>query len=243
MRQRAGKGIITIAFDDAYLEVYRHAIRYLDKVNVKSTVAIAASLIGKTFENRRVVGLKELQDIVKSGHEVASHTLTHPNLSCLSLKDKERAAFEIAASKSELQRFLKRRVGSFVFPYIKNNVSQPLRLKTRDYYESARVTSERPFFNRIPLKDPYSIVGFAVMKKYSLPYLNKQIDYAARKKRWLIEVFHLVSNKNTLSSHRPKPYRFFMHIDDFKKHIDYILSKGVTILTQAEAVKKFGYGI
>lgn len=239
MRGTLKKGVVTIAFDDAYLDTCKYAIRHLDRFNIKSTIAVPADLIGKTFEKRRLVDLKMLKGLVKSGHEIASHTLTHSNLFKLSLRDDERTVSEIAGSKRKLEALLSCTVNSFVFPYINRNQSNALRSKVKAHYKSLRITCHTPSFNGIPVKNSYKLSGFAVMKKHSLSYLNKQIDYAEKNKRWLIEVFHLVSNKNTLSAHRPKPYRFFMHIDDFKKHIDYILSKNVKILPQGEVVRRY----
>ena len=237
MHRSAEKGVITIAFDDAYLDTYRHAIKHLNRLKIKSTVAVVSSLVGKTLEKRRVVGLKELKAIVKSGHEIASHTLTHANLLRLRRKDENATVAEIAESKKQIKRLLNCKVSSFVFPYINKIRSRALCLKTKPFYESARITANDPCFNKIPPGDTYAITGFAVMKKHSLSCLKKQIDYAAKNKLWLIEVFHLVSDKNTLSAHRPKPYRFFMHIDDFKKHVSYIRSKDIRILTQKDVIK------
>ena len=230
-------GCLTIAFDDAYLDTYRHAIRYLDKLNIKSTVAVAAGLVGKKLEKRPVIGHRECRALLRAGHEIASHTLTHPNLLRLAKADEGRARSEITDSKQALEKKLSCKISSFVFPYTAQNKSPALRKIAGDFYKSVRLTSDRPVFNRIPVKDPQDITGFAVMRKHSAAYLKKQIDYVEKEKRWLIEVFHLVSDRNTPSAHRPKPYRFFMHIDDFKKHIDYILSKNIMILTQRDALK------
>lgn len=238
MRQKPERGVVTIAFDDAYKDTYKHAIKYLDKLGIKSTIAVPSSLIGKTCEKRPIIGMEGLRDAIKFGHEVASHTLTHRNLFRFSLKDKKAAIFEIAKSKQNFQKLLHYKVDSFVFPYIRNNVSKSLLSEAKNYYKSARITRDFPCFNKIPVKDPYRIVGFAVMKRHTLRYLNKQVDYAQKNKLWLIEVFHLVGKKNTKSAHRPKPYRFFTHVDDFKKHLEYILSKDIMILTQKDIVRK-----
>jgi peptidoglycan/xylan/chitin deacetylase (PgdA/CDA1 family) len=238
MRGRAGKGFVTIAFDDAYLDTYKHAVKYLDKLNIKSTIAVPADFLGKRFEKRPVIGPGELRGLVRSGHEIASHTLTHPNLRRLGRKNKSGMASEISGSKRKLEALTSGRIDSFVLPYIKQNQSPGFRLMVKRHYKSLRTTRDTPVFNRIPVKDPYKLAGFAVMKKHSLLFLNKQVDNAEKNRRWLIEVFHLVSKRNTQSAHRPKPYRFFMHIDDFKKHIGYILSKNVQILTEREAVKR-----
>lgn len=229
-------GCLTIAFDDAYLDTYKHAIQYLDTLNIKSTIAVAAGLVGKQLEKRPVIGLGECRALLRAGHEIASHTLTHPNLLHLSKADEGRARSEIIDSKRTLEKKLSCKISSFVFPYAAQNESPALRKTAGDLYESVRLTSDRPVFNRIPVKDPQVITGFAVMRKHSAAYLKKQIDYVEKEKRWLIEVFHLVSDRNTKSAHRPGPYRFFMHIDDFKKHIDYILSRNINILTQRDGL-------
>ncbi|MCQ9206565.1 MAG: polysaccharide deacetylase family protein [Omnitrophica bacterium] len=230
-------GYLTIAFDDAYLDTYKHAIHYLNKLNIKSTIAVAAGLIGKKLEKRPIIGFRECRMLLRSGHEIASHTLTHPNLLRIDKAGEDRAKFEIIDSKRVLEKKLSCKISSFVFPYIAQNESPALRKTAGAVYKSMRLTSDRPVFNRIPVKNPRKITGFAIMRKHSAAYLKKHIDYVEKENRWLIEVFHLVSDKNTKSAHRPKPYRFFMHIDDFKKHVDYILSKNIMILTQRDALK------
>ena len=230
------KGIITIAFDDAYSDTLKYAIPFLDKCGIRSTVAVASDHIGKTFEKRPVAGFETLRNISRRGHEIASHTLSHPNMLKLSKKDRDSAIMEIEDSKRQLEKRCSLKVTSFVFPYIKKNQAPFLRSKAKALYSSLRLTSERPVFNALPKVDPHKLVGFAVMKKHSLSYLSKQVDLAEKKKLWLIEVFHLVGKKNTDSAHRPKPYRFYMHINDFKKHVEYIMSRNLTIMTQHEAV-------
>ena len=234
---------LTIAFDDSYSDTFKHAIKYLSGLKIKSTIAVPASFIGRTFENRPVAKLDELKASLLQGHEIASHTITHPNLLNLRKKSRLSSDIEITESKHNLEYLLNAKIESFVFPFINRNQTKGLQLVSRKYYKSSRMTADKPFFNKIPLKDPFSIKGFAIMKKHSVSFLNKQIDRAIKQKSWLIEVYHLVGKKNTLSAHRPKPYRYFTHIDDFKKHVEYAMSKGVTILTQKQAIKKLYHGL
>ena len=246
MQKHSTGGILTITFDDAYLDTYKHAIKYLDKLNIKCTVGVPASLVGHKLEKRPVIGLSELKALTKHGHEIASHTLKHTNLLDLSRKDRKASTLEISDSKKVLERMTGCKVKSFIFPYINKNETYLLKNETKIYYTSARTTANSPCFNKVPLKNDYDIKGFAIMKKHSVNYLNKQIDYTVKNNLWLIETFHLVGKKNTQSVSRPKPYRYFMHINDFKKHIDYILSRKIKILTQTAAVKKLTkapYGI
>lgn len=240
MKKNPEKGIITIAFDDAYLDTLRYAVDYLNKLNIPSTIAVPYASIGKRLEKRPVAGIEKLRSAINSGHEIASHGLTHRNLLELSLRDQAEAIMEISSSKKLLHNAFKTRITSFVFPYIENSQSQKLRSIAKKHYKTSRITGYTPYFNKLPITDSCSVKGFAVMKNHSLAYLNRQVDRAERESAWLIEVFHLVGKKNTPSAHKPELYRFFTHIDDFKRHIDYMLSKDVAILTQARTVKLFG---
>lgn len=232
MRKIPKKGIITIAFDDGYLDTYKYAINYLNALNIKSTVAIPVSLIGKKYNGKSLMGLKQLKNLVRLDHEIASHGFTHNDMLQLKLKDKKLPVFEIAQSKRELNNILNCKVDSFVFPFLNESQVNSLRVETASYYGSARAASLYPYYNKIPINTNKSIVGFVVTDKHSVYYLNKQIDIAEEKRFWLIEVFHLIGKNVCIAN----PFKYFMHIADFKKHINYILSKDVDILTQREVV-------
>jgi len=238
------KGILTIAFDDGYLETYKRAITYIDKYGIKSTLSVPAGLIGKTCEKRPVVSWKDLENMVKNGHEIASHTLQHTKLKIKNQKSKieiRNLKFEIEESKRILDDKLAADISSFVYPYMGELPDKPIQDIVKNNYSSARISKNYPVFNSLPIKNPYNLNGFCVMKSHSIDFLNKQIEKALEEELWLIEVFHLVGRKNTKSAHRNAPYRFFMHIDDFKTHIDFILSKKIEIFTQGEVIKDCAY--
>jgi len=238
MRKKGAKGIVTIAFDDAYLATYNNAIRYLTKLKIPSTIAVSCKLVGKTCEKRPVASSRSLKAALNAGHEIASHGLTHTNLRKLTAKNKKEALREIYESKRVLSRVLGAPVASFVFPYIEKNRGRMLSAEARKHYKYIRITSRKPYFESADFMDPRELIGFAVTKRHSVGFLNKLVDYAAKEGFWIIEVFHLVGKKNTLSAHRRKPYRYFTHIKDFKKHIAYIRSKNISILTMRDAAKK-----
>ena len=143
-------------------------------------------------------------------------------------------------SKKELQKLLGISIKSMVFPFIKDNQNEYLRKLASNYYKSSRITTESARFNPLPVEDLFSIIGTALTTHVSMEGYNKMVDIGNEKNVWLIEVFHLVSDKNTRSAHRDEPYRFFTHIDDFKSHIEYILSKHIPILTQDEVASTGG---
>lgn len=234
------KSFLTIAFDDGYLDTYKYAVSYLDKMGLKCTFAVPVGLIGKKCEKRPVVNWRNIVKMSRQGHDIASHTLTHVNFltqfKAMGLKKTEE---EIALAGKTLKKRLKKNPDSFVYPYLDRLPNEKVQNIVKRHYLSSRISKEYPAVNALPLKSRYSAKGFLVTEAFSAEKLKHFVRSASKPGKWTIEVFHLVGKKNTKSAHRNKPYRFFMHIDDFKRHIDYVLSLGITVLTQKEMIKRY----
>jgi peptidoglycan/xylan/chitin deacetylase (PgdA/CDA1 family) len=234
-------GIITLAFDDGYRETFKACAKYLTEKGLRATFAVPSSRIGKELENRTVTRKEDISYLIKNGHEIASHTSSHRNLLDVFNSEGEQAVKkEMEDSKNELERSFGIEINSMVFPFIKNNQNEHLRKLASNYYKSSRITTETARFNSIPIKDPFSVIGVALTTHVSIEAYNKMAEIAHEKNVWLIEVFHLVSDKNTKSAHRDEPYRFFTHTSDFRSHIEYILSKKIPVFTQNEVIFKSG---
>ncbi|MFQ5952487.1 MAG: polysaccharide deacetylase family protein, partial [Candidatus Omnitrophota bacterium] len=218
-------GIVTIAFDDGYKETFLNCAEYLTKKGVRATFAVPSSSLGKTLENRPVINKGEVEFLIKNGHEIASHTSSHRNLLDVFNTEGEGAVRnEMENSRKMLESEFGVKIDSMVFPFIEANQDPHLRKIASEYYSSSRITTEKAVFNRLPVHDPFSITGVAFTTDVSVKDYEKLVDIAAEHDLWLIEVFHFVSDKNTKSAHRDQPYRFFAHVNDFKIHIEYILS-------------------
>ena len=228
--------ILTIAFDDGYNDTYRYAVSHLDNLGIKCTFAVPAGLLGKSCEKRPVVKWTHLKKMYKRGHDIASHTLHHIDL--LKTPLIRQARKEIISSGKRLRTHLGGNITSFVYPYINRRPIKNIQNIVKSNYTSSRISENFPVFNKLPVKNPFSLKGFCINSQFSLKDLEQQIKLAIKSKSWLIEVFHLVGKKNTLSASKNTPYRFFMHIDDFKRHIDFVLSKKVQILTQLEVPRR-----
>jgi len=232
-------GIITIAFDDGYKDTFKHCAELLTENGIPATFAIPSSYIGKTLENRDVISEEDVKYLVDNGHEIAAHSLTHRNmLDAFNSEGEKAVKSEMKRSKDILEEKFGGRIESFVFPFIKNNQTPYLRTLASEYYTSSRISTESFAFNELPVKDPYSITGTCITTDIPMAEYEKLIEIVSKKDLWLIEVFHLVSDKNTKSAHRDAPYRFFTHVDEFKKHIGCIKSMDIQVLTQKEAITR-----
>ncbi|MGB3057733.1 MAG: polysaccharide deacetylase family protein [Candidatus Omnitrophota bacterium] len=231
-------GIITIAFDDGYRETFESCAEFLTRKGIRATFAVPVSFIGQELENRPVMDTSQIDHLIKNNHEIASHTSTHRNLlDVFNTGGEEAVKAEMKSSREMLEKTFGIKIESMVFPFIEANHDPYLRHLASGYYNSSRITTEKTAFNRLPVTDPFSAIGVAFTRDVPIKEYEKLVDIANEFDLWLIEVFHLVSEKNTKSAHRDDPYRFFTHIEDFKRHVDYILSKGTKVHPQKNVIK------
>ena len=113
------KKILTFSFDDGITQDERF-IKILNKYGLKGTFNINSELLGKdgflTIKDKEISHKKISPELVKEmyeGHEVASHTLTHPNLTTLSPSEVLRQVEEDRAKLSELVGY---EVQGFAYP-------------------------------------------------------------------------------------------------------------------------------
>ncbi|MDR0306328.1 MAG: polysaccharide deacetylase family protein [Chitinispirillales bacterium] len=110
---------IAITFDDGLLSFYENAYPLLEERGLKSTVFAVAGSVGKRG-NWDVMGrsshmdARMLRKIAESGHEAASHSLTHANL--VWLDDKELRK-ELCDSKAIIEDITGTAVKSLSFPF------------------------------------------------------------------------------------------------------------------------------
>ena len=113
---------VVITFDDGYVNVLRHGLEPLDQAGFKAIQFLPANLLGKC--NQWDVGLGEAPEAIMdvsqvrewlaAGHEIGSHSRTHPYLSRLSVAG---ARQEITDSRKQLEDLFGRSIQHFCYPY------------------------------------------------------------------------------------------------------------------------------
>ncbi len=127
---------VAITFDDGYLEHFRLAT-LLREIGVRATFFVITGL--EHWEDNALLTLRPelIRKMREMGHEIGSHTCTHPNLL---LADEETIEHELCRSKSYLESVVGSRVVGFAYPWglhndvIKNAVGK--------HYSYARVDAE-----------------------------------------------------------------------------------------------------
>ena len=109
--------IVSLSFDDGTIYDLRF-IELLNKYNLRATLNLNSGIEDFVWYYNNVHPIKRLKlELVKDkydGHEVASHSLTHPYFSSLT---KEEAIKEVKEDVYNLTRIFNRRIEGFAFPF------------------------------------------------------------------------------------------------------------------------------
>ena len=111
-----------ITFDDGYQTVYDDAFPVLQRYGMTATVFLTVGGKGAAksgnklppSEGRSMLAWHEIREMQRCGMDFGAHTLTHPNLTRLSL---ELVETEICSSKMIIEDALSARVFSFAYPF------------------------------------------------------------------------------------------------------------------------------
>ena len=102
------KFAITLSYDDGNI-ADRRLIGIFNNYGLKATF----NLVSSRFDDGDVVTLKEVPELYK-GHEIASHTLTHPHLERLPVSLQN---YEVSEDRKNLEKLTGYIVRGFAYPY------------------------------------------------------------------------------------------------------------------------------
>jgi peptidoglycan/xylan/chitin deacetylase (PgdA/CDA1 family) len=124
--QRTGRypsNAVVLTFDDGYRSVLEHALPVMAVHGFSATAFLVTSLVGMRAAQAKAVHPEFDRDLltwrqaeawVRSGCEIGSHTLNHPDLTRLSRDALEE---ELGQSREILEQRLQTRVDALAYPY------------------------------------------------------------------------------------------------------------------------------
>ena len=125
---------VALTFDDGTIGQY-HVIKVLSKFNVKCTIFCITHLKKHPGTNKQLLASEpeKIQELHDLGHEIGSHTCTHPYLTKITIK---KLRYELSESKKMLEDITGAEILGFAYPYGVYNY-RVLR-EVRNYYKYAR---------------------------------------------------------------------------------------------------------
>jgi len=250
---------ITLEFDDSFKETLINVLPLLKKYNVPATFSIVSNFNKKELDGLKIADEKDVQKIVGRGHEIASHSHNHVPLAkkkIISLTNLK--YFLIGNKKDYLQILFKSLTTSNQISRIslEDEISLPKKILDKFYdvrsltypggaydkevieiakreYDSAR-TTERGINKRDTNR--FKLKAMLWNKNTSSTEAKKWVKETIKKQAWLIEVFHLVTDKNT------SKYYYSVSLKEFEKHLIFLKNleqkKIIVIKTRKGIVKE-----
>lgn len=252
--------IVTLTFDDCYHDTLKSVLPLLEKYQMPGTFNVIAKRINDDLQKIKLASLRDLRYAQSLGMEIASHSLTHTNLSTGFPAVKYLKSF--LGSQSKWQSLNKAFGRVNLIPHQKKTFSDKLLseevasskkllrqygFKIRSFTYPGGVNNKTiknfvkkiydsartmdPGLNKLPPNDLYSLKTFAWNQWTRAEAANKQVNNVIKNGGWLVETFHLIGKSN-LSN-----YEYFTHVNEFEKHLKYLKDKKVQIATQADVIK------
>lgn len=175
------QGMVTITLDDGWATQFDKARPQLNARGIRATYALITQALAQGWGG--YMSTSQVQTLISEGNGIASHTLTHPDLTTLTTPQ---LVSELSDSRAWLQtQFNLPAVPDFVVPY--GSYDANVLTHIRQHYASSRtVNPGRNFRDTIV----YELRGNDVARTVPVSTVRGWIDRAVAEKSWLILVFH-----------------------------------------------------
>lgn len=207
--------LLTLTFDDGHEDNVTTALPLLNQYGFKTTQCYTTQHVeGKPQEIQNVLAF------FNSGHEICSHTISHPFLTSLTQTQLNN---ELKHSKQVLESIIGKPVLNFASPYGDYNAS--VNTAIAKYYQSHRTVDEG--YNSKDNFDPMRLRVQNILSSTSASEVQAWIEQAKATNTWLILVYHRVAND---------PGPFDAYKSTFAQQLEVISQSGITVKTYQDAL-------
>ncbi len=205
------EAMVSLTFDDGWSSIHANALPLMDRYNVVSTQYLVSGFLGGYKEYMKP---SQIYDFTKHGHEIASHTFDHPDLTQVNDTQLGR---QLNVSHTGLSKCFGP-VTDFAPPFGSNN--QRTITAEKGVYQTSRSTEVG--FNSPDTLDPFQLKVQNVRADTSPAQMQAWLYTAKANHVWLILVYHQVINGGGEYSRTPA---------DFETDLQSIKASGIAVKT------------
>jgi peptidoglycan/xylan/chitin deacetylase (PgdA/CDA1 family) len=214
------EGLISLTFDDGWKTQWDVVRPELNARGYKGTFALLSQALRENWTC--CVTVAQARQLQTEGHEIASHSVSHPNLTALSLTA---ATNEIVTAKTELQGWFGGQIPGFVSPLgaYNNQLLSVIRANHRWHrtifpglIETETVIDQLPSYD---------------VNYFTRAQILATIDQAIAERKWAILTFHEVVLSGAATSTQ-------INRADFVAILNHIRRRGVRVVTVSQGVAR-----
>jgi peptidoglycan/xylan/chitin deacetylase (PgdA/CDA1 family) len=211
--------MVSITFDDGWRSQHDSALPILEKYGIDATFF----LLTETIDYPDYMTVAMMQTLKNYGHELDSHTVSHPHLPQLTLGQVNQ---ELTQSQTLLRQWYgPSAADDFASPFGEYNASTIAEIKK--YYRSHRSTDEG--FNSKDSFDIYNIKVQNVLFSTPASQVQAWVDQAQREHTWLVLVYHEVATAVEDPTYSISPA-------DLDAQLAAIKARGIAVRTVGQAL-------
>ena len=218
------RGMVTLTFDDAWEENTETALPIMKQYGFKSVQFYATYYIRNPWPglNPYVV----IKQFIDAGHEIGSHSITHPDLTSISETEVRK---ELTESKAFLNDYLRVEIRHFATPFglyntfVKNEIMKS--------YET-HVTVDDGYNSRDNL-DVSRLKRMSIQCTTPIDEVKEWVEKARDEKLWLIILYHRVTDDPNVDHSNEEDH---VSVANFRAQMEVIHNSGIQVKTISEAL-------
>lgn len=223
--QGFSRALVSITFDDGWEENISTALPVMASHGFDSSYFFATQFL----EANPSAGAAAVSTIMAEGHEVGSHSVTHPNLVFV---DAPTLDVELTQSKQYLEGLVGAgNVRNIATPY--GTYNDAVIAKAKTLYNSLRSTDEG--YNNKENFDQYRLKVQNLKPNTTLAEFQSWIAQAKADKSWLVLVYHVVSNTAGEAEHEGE---YNTLLSDFVAQMNALDAADVAVVTTHQALQE-----
>ncbi len=209
--------LVTLTFDDGYEENVTNALPVLDQYGFKTTQCYETT----DLIDNPTAGKNMVMSFFNDGHEICSHTVTHPFLTQMTTSQVDK---ELSDAQTYLQNMIGQPVVDFASPY--GDYNESVNNEIMKYYSSHRTVDEG--YNSKDNFNPYRLRVQNMTPDTTLAQYQSWLDQAKADNTWLILVYHRITDN--------APEAFDTRIDPYKQQMAALNASGIQVETMRQAL-------
>lgn len=219
--------LVSVTFDDGWESAYSNAAPIMSRHQIVST----QYLLPSQFNAREYMSVDQAKSLRTAGHEISSHTYSHPNLTTLSdkaIKEQLDTSLEVLKKFDLLDKdnltfaAPNGAVDSRVMSYVK-----PRFYSSRNVMGDLGKDISNNDMNVASNFDRYNIIGYTVGQYTTDEQFAGALAYAKQHNAWFVPIYHQVDDSGD---------KYSVTTATFERHMSMLKASGIKTATMRDVL-------